>query len=112
MENIFKNAKFGDRFITRDGHMAVFSSGCLDTETETVHLLVNYPIPRLVRYDYNGVIRDSDLHNADIIGSWDDWHDVNDEMPPCDDTWGRLSCQNITCYEKSTERCHVRCYLS
>ena len=87
MENIFKNAKFGDRFITRDGHMAVFSSDCLDTETETVHLLVNYPIPRLVRYDYNGVIRDSDLHNADIIGSWDDWHDVNDEMSPCDDTW-------------------------
>ena len=88
MENIFKNAKFGDRFITRDGHMAVFSSGCLDTETETVHLLVNYPIPRLVRYDYNGVIRDSDLHNADIIGSWDDWHDINDEIPPCNDkTW-------------------------
>ena len=49
-----------------------FSSGCLDTETETVHLLVNYPIHRLVRYDYNGVIRDSDLRNADIIGSWDD----------------------------------------
>ena len=88
MENVFKNAKFGDRFITRDGYMAVFSSYCLEGETETVHLLVNYSVPRLVRYDYNGVIRDSDSHNADIIGSWDDWHDVNDEMPPCDDdTW-------------------------
>lgn len=86
MENIFKNAKFGDRFITRDGHMAVFSSYC--SESETVHLMINYSTPQIVRYDYNGMICDSDSHNTDIIGTWDDWHDVNDEMPPCDeDTW-------------------------
>ena len=52
------------------------------------------------------------MENGNNIGGWDDWHDINDEMPPCDDTWGRLSCQNGACYEKSTERCHVRCYLS
>lgn len=86
MENVFNNAKFGDRFITRDGHMAVFSSYC--SESETAYLLINYSTLQIVRYDYNGVILDSDSHNADIIGSWDDWHDVNDEMPPCDDkTW-------------------------
>lgn len=86
MKNIFENTNFGDRLITRDGHMAVFSSYC--SESETAQLLVNYSTPRLVRYDYNGVIRDSDSHNADIIGSWNDWHDINDEMPPCDDdTW-------------------------
>lgn len=86
MKNVFENAKFGDRFITRDGHMAVFSSYC--SESETAHLLVDYSTPRLVLYDYNGVNLDSDSHNADIIGSWDDWHDVNDDIPPCDDdTW-------------------------
>ena len=84
--NIFKNAKFGDRFITHDGHMVVFSSYC--SESETVHLLVDYSTPHLVLYDCNDVILDSDSHNADIIGTLDDWHNVNDEMPPCDeDTW-------------------------
>lgn len=28
------------------------------------------------------------MENSDNIGSWDDWHDVDDEMSPCDDkTW-------------------------
>ena len=26
--------------------------------------------------------------NGNNIGDWDDWHDVNVEMPPCNDkTW-------------------------
>ena len=28
------------------------------------------------------------MENGNNIGGWDDWHDINDEMPPCDDkTW-------------------------
>lgn len=28
------------------------------------------------------------MENGNNIGSWDDWHDVNDEIPPCNDkTW-------------------------
>ena len=28
------------------------------------------------------------MENGNNIGGWDDWHDINDEMPPRDDkTW-------------------------
>lgn len=70
MANIFENAKFGDKFRTRDGRMALYISGGLN-----LHILYvegedepdDFDRHGLFYYSYGGK-----LTSFDIIGKWEE----------------------------------------
>lgn len=72
MSNIFENAKFGDRFITRDGRIAVYVSYCESLMGDFYHYLLveNSTYKGTIPYYDNGkAVKEKDCF--DIVPIWE-----------------------------------------
>lgn len=65
MENMFENAKFGDRYRTRDGKLAIFVNRAT---RHTVTLLTEKFGPEHYRSDGSNVYD----RESDIVGRWEE----------------------------------------
>lgn len=74
MENIFENAKFGDRFMTRDGRMAIFLAHNEYNSDTSFFITSDWDrnaidrSPSLLTYDGHF----SKKEDGDIVSEWDD----------------------------------------
>ena len=89
MENIFENAKFGDKFVTRDGIMAIYL-GFLEGVGFTCAIKLENEY-QLCDYYYNGRWNEhnhSGENSLDIVGRWqesiddDELDRLQDELNP------------------------------
>ena len=71
MANIFENAKFGDKFVTRDGRIAIYAY-----KHEGRHYLIVEYYEHIFSWNDNGV-SDAPVQKLDIVSEWQE--PINDE---------------------------------
>lgn len=71
MENIFENAKFGDKFKTRDGRMAVYKGYSQNVCFKSANFLIVDKEPIECAFRDNGLYI-GNKHEIDIVSRWEE----------------------------------------
>lgn len=94
MENIFENAKFGDKFRTRDGRLAIYLSteygGNVDDKYNPPFVIVYCVVEERIKYADGGEKYFHNVERYDENGKWNKWNPEDDELDIVD-KWGKLN---------------------
>lgn len=84
MENVFENAKFGDKFRTRDGRLAIYLStaygGSVDDKYNPPFMIVYCAVEYHFKYEDGSEKYTYGIEKYNENGKWNKWNPEDDDL--------------------------------